>query len=171
MFRNSKVRIEIDIILGIPFMQESDYVELVEFFNKSKPNSIHTFWLRYYPSTEIIDIAKENNLLSEEDIRGLEQGNHHISSILGGNTKNHLLEKYQAFLTFLPHLSEKTVNKILKKNRVRFFPRNTAINRIILYVLDFKYHDEVIGKRFIKKTFYFMWRKFKWVLTFKKSKP
>lgn len=171
MFRKSKVRIEIDIILGIPFMQESDYVELVEFFNKAKPNSIHTFWLRYYPTTEIIDIAKENNILSDEEIMVIEQGKHNISSILGGNTKNHLLEKYQAFLTFLPHLSEKSVNKILEKNWIRFIPRITAINRIILYVLDLKYHDEVIGKRFIKKTFYFMWRKLIWVLSLRKSKP
>lgn len=171
MFSKSKVRIEIDIILGIPFMQEDDYKELVEFFNKAKPHSIHTFWLRYYPSTEIVDIAKENNFLSDEDINSLVNGEYNTSSILGGNTKNHLLEKYQALLTFLPHLSEKRVNKILKKNWIRFFPRITAINRIILYILDFKYHDEVIGKRFIKKTFYFMWRKFKWILTLKKSSP
>ena len=159
MFKESNIRIEVDIILGIPFMKESDYIEMVEFFDKVRPSSIHTFWLRYYPSTDIVDIALKHNILSNDEIQNIRQGEFVNSSILGGNTKSVTLEKYQTLLTFLPYMSSRLIQRILRNNRIKYIPRVTAINRIILYLLDIKHHDEVVGRRYIQKTFYFTWKK------------
>lgn len=165
LFRKSKIRIEIDIILGVPLMQEEDYKELADCFNKVKPASIHTFWLRYYPSTEIVEIAKKHKILSDDEIEKIERGEPSTSSILGGSTIDKRLEKYQTLLTFLPYLSEKTVNRIITRNWIQYIPSITALNRIVLYLLDLKNNDEVIGKRYIKKTKYFILQKIKrWLL-------
>lgn len=170
LFRASKIRIEVDVILGVPLMREEDYIELAECFNHTKPTSIHTFWLRYYPSTEIVDIAKQHGVLSDEDIVKIESGEPSVSSILGGSTKDKRLEKYQTLLTFLPYLSEKAVNRILRHNRIRFIPSITALNRIILYILDLKNNDEVVGKRYIRKTGYFIVQKIKyWICPARKK--
>lgn len=67
-------------------MQEEEYKELADCFNKVKPTSIHTFWLRYYPSTEIVEIAKKHKILSNDEIEKIERGEPSTSSILGGST-------------------------------------------------------------------------------------
>ena len=161
MFRASKIRIEVDIILGIPFMNDLDYKNMLSFFNEVRPHSIHTFWLRYYPSTEIVDIAYKNNILTQKDLNMINQGDYNVSSILGGNTKNIVLEKYQTLLTFLPYTNPRLIQVIVKHNWIKYIPRTTSMNRIILYLLDLKHHDEVIGRRFAQKTLYFIWKKIK----------
>lgn len=161
LFRASKIRIEVDVILGIPFAEEYDYKEMVLFFNEVRPNSIHTFWLRYYPSTEIVDIAYKNNILTHNELNMINQGEYNVSSILGGNTKNSRLEKYQTLLTFLPFISNKIIQTIVKRNWIKYIPKTTSVNRILLYLLDLRYHDEIVGRRFIKKTLYFMLYKIK----------
>ncbi len=105
-------------MLGLPEEREADLIEAARFYSKLRCCAlIETFYLTYYPSTQIIGIAKERNLLSEEDERDIINGN--IKNYFDGNTiKNkktlRTAKNYSLFFEMIPLLNAWMVNAIIK---------------------------------------------------------
>lgn len=137
---------ELDHILGIPGEDEKDLILAAKFYSKLKRCAlIETFYLSYYPATEIINVAKKSKLLSDADEK----------EILNGNVKNYFdggvikdkkirrrAKNYSLFFEIIPFLSEGFVNFIiiLRLQRLFFiigFPLK-VIGRLLIVL---KYRD------------------------------
>ncbi|QWR77120.1 B12-binding domain-containing radical SAM protein [Candidatus Magnetomonas plexicatena] len=68
------ILVQLDHILGIPGDTLQFQEEAVEFYNQFRPLVIATFWLQYYPKTAIVDIAKEQGILTNSDIEKMNEG-------------------------------------------------------------------------------------------------
>ncbi len=119
-----KIRTTVDIIIGIPTETKKDLDETVRLLAKGNPWHIYAFWLRYYPSTEILSIAKERKLLTPEQIYKLENNQHSRGHISGGTEleQDSLSRRYHAFIVLLPLMPTMFVEFCVDKNIIRFFP-------------------------------------------------
>ena len=72
--KSAGMTISVDHIFGAPGETVPDLEASLELYNRIKPDRILTFWLTYYPGTEIINHAVQRNELSQEDISRIKQG-------------------------------------------------------------------------------------------------
>ncbi len=74
MVKRSGIKLFVDIILGAPTETEDDIRDSLALIGKIKPDRLVSFFLTYYPETEIIDIALKNNLLDPLQYEQIQQG-------------------------------------------------------------------------------------------------
>jgi anaerobic magnesium-protoporphyrin IX monomethyl ester cyclase len=95
--KEAGIRLSVDNIFGAPTETQEDLDESLAFYYKTKPDRILTFWLTYYPKTDIIKHALEANVLSQAEVDRIEEGYvgfaHDTGSITGEKVK--LYSKYQ----------------------------------------------------------------------------
>lgn len=130
--RNAGIRTTIDIIIGLPTETKQDLDSTVKLLSEGRPWHLYAFWLRYYPSTEILTIAKERGLLSPEDIHRIES-NQNVRGHLAGGTeleKDGLSRSYHAFIVLIPIMPNWFINFCLKKDLIQYFP--SFINPFLL---------------------------------------
>lgn len=122
--RKYKIRTTVDIIIGIPTETKEDLDATVRLLSEGNPWHIYAFWLRYYPSTEILSIAKERKLLTPEQIHKLETNQHSRGHIAGGTEleQDSLSRKYHAFIVILPLMPKFFIDFCVNNNLIRFFP-------------------------------------------------
>jgi anaerobic magnesium-protoporphyrin IX monomethyl ester cyclase len=122
--RKNGIRATVDIIIGLPTETKDDLDETVRLLAKARPWHLYAFWLRYYPSTEILTIAKERKLLTPEEIAKLESGEQTRGHIAGGTEleKDKLSRSYHAFIVLLPLMPTAMINFCVDHNLIRFFP-------------------------------------------------
>lgn len=122
--RKNKIRATVDIIIGLPTETKDDLDETVRLLAKARPWHLYAFWLRYYPSTEILTIAKERKLLTPEQVVKLESGEQSRGHIAGGTEleKDKLSRSYHAFIVLLPLMPVAMINFFVDYNLIRFFP-------------------------------------------------
>lgn len=125
----------LDTILGLPFDIEEKQKKVAEFYVDTNAKRISTFWLEYFPKTEIIDIAKENNMINDSEIADLEQGRgkDYYSSGSISKDKVNVYKNFQNFYCLLPLLNKKVRKFILKKNIYKYF---WAIPSPIIFLVD-----------------------------------
>lgn len=122
--RNAGIRCTVDVIIGLPTETKEDLDATVRLLAEGRPWHIYAFWLRYYPSTEILSIAKERKLLTPEQIRKLENPEHSRGHIAGGTEleQDSLSRRYHSFIVILPILPLWLVRVFLRLDLIRFFP-------------------------------------------------
>lgn len=159
LFRKTKIRVVVDVIFGLPLLKDEDYKELIECFAEHTPTKVQTFWLRYYPRTDIIDTSLENNLLTQQEIEDINSGIPNRAAASGGSKIDRRYEKYQSALTFLPYLPKKVAKNLVKRNWVRFFPRISVFGHIFTRALDLKNRNDLGGRRYTGRMIYFTLKK------------
>jgi len=122
--RAEGIRATVDVIIGLPTETKADLDATVGLLADARPWHLYAFWLRYYPSTEILSMAKEKKLLSPEQIKKLETGEHTRGHIAGGTEleQDRLSRSYHAFIVLLPLMPAALVRLFLRMNLIRFFP-------------------------------------------------
>ncbi len=55
-------------ILGLPGQPVEEALALAAFYNENRVDHPQVYFFRYYPNTEIIDIARERKLLTDDDV-------------------------------------------------------------------------------------------------------
>jgi len=117
--KKHKIQTWIDHIFGLPTETEEDAKKAVEFYRELSPDIIFSYWLVYYPKTNIIDIALHTGLLKKEDIKMINNGTdsyYHEGTFI--NNKKNLL-KYELLFDLIPLLSFKWHKKI-SENKIVF---------------------------------------------------
>ena len=162
LFKNSKIRLVVDVIFGLPQITENDYVELVETFNQHRPTKIQTFWLRYYPGTEIISIAKEKGELNEKEIKEINEGIPARAAASGGSKTDKKYEKYQTILILLPFINKNIVKwfvKRIRNNKKIIILNVSKIGHLFTRMFDLKNKNDIGGRRYIGRLKYHMIKK------------
>ena len=148
LFRKTKIRVVVDVIFGLPLLSEGDYTELIEFFIDNMPSKIQTFWLRYYPCTDIIETALQNELLTPQELDDINNGIPSRAAASGGSRIDHKFEKYQTALTFLPYFPDFILINLIKRNWIRFLPRISGFGHLFTRMLDIRNRNDLGGRRY-----------------------
>lgn len=122
--RKHKIRTTVDVIIGLPTETKADLDATVKLLADGRPWHLYAFWLRYYPSTEILSLAKERKLLSPEQIYRLENSEHSRGHIAGGTEleQDKMSRSYHAFMVVLPLMPRFLIYFFLNRDLIRFFP-------------------------------------------------
>lgn len=162
LFKNSKIRLVVDVIFGLPQLKAEDYIELIDTFNQHRPTKIQTFWLRYYPGTDIIPIAKDKGLLTDKEIHEINEGIPTRAAASGGSKIDPTFQKFQTILTLLPFLSEKRINRFLsnvRTNKKIRIPNVSTWGHLFTRIFDLRNKKDLGGRRYKGRMKYFVIRK------------
>jgi hypothetical protein len=129
---NAGIHIKVDVILGLPGETKADLDATVRLLNQGRPWNVFAFWLRYYPATEILALAKERGLLSpgqllelekEERSRGETAPDTPAAGFWVPDLKQDALpHRYLGFIVLMPILPKFIVDLFLRRDLIRFFP-------------------------------------------------
>jgi radical SAM superfamily enzyme YgiQ (UPF0313 family) len=75
IIRSRKIILQCDHIFGIPGEDKQDMLSALSFYNENRPSIVSVYWLSYYPKTCITQVAQEKGIISQENIRNIENGN------------------------------------------------------------------------------------------------
>ena len=73
LFHKRKIGLFGGYILGYPEQSSEQLIKDVNFYNENKVDGISVYWIRYYPGTNIREVAKQAGRLKDEDIDKLEK--------------------------------------------------------------------------------------------------
>lgn len=135
LLKTNKISCIVDNIVALPKEDIRDVKSLVQFYNETRPDKIYVFYLRFFPKTEIIDIADlKPNLKSD-----IEQKSDFLPFTLGGNRilkrRKRLINKLLFNLILIPFLPRKWINFIIEKRIYFYFPSFNPYN--ILEIIPF----------------------------------
>ncbi len=163
ILRDAGIIVQVDHMLGIPGDTLQIQEESVLFYNKHRPNRIGVFWLTYYPKTPIIEFAKQQGMLSENDIHNINEGIRLTSenSYTGGSMKNPKPFYAIAFLlNYIPFCPKSLVRfmmstKLYKIFSIKSFFLSTVLPRVAQSIFcrkDIRGRNNIF--RFINKMFH-----------------
>lgn len=163
--RRFGIMVQVDHMLGIPGDTLKIQEESALFYNKYRPNLISVFWLTYYPKTPIVEIVKQKQLLSDDDINRIEDGRRitEESYLTGGSSSN--LKPYYSiallfnYLSILPKMFIRFLvcSRLYRILRIKNYFISTALPRAIQSIFnpkDFRGRSHII--RFIYNLFFRM---------------
>lgn len=162
LFKDSKIRLVVDVIFGLPQLKAEDYIELIETFNRHRPTKIQTFWLRFYPGTDIVPIAREKGLLTDNEVEEINEGIPSRAAVSGGSRVYKEFQKYQTVLTLLPYMSQKRVSRFVMKcrtNKKVSIPAISSWGHLFTRLFDLKNRNDLGGRRYKGRMIYFITRK------------
>lgn len=133
-----KLNFSIDHIFDIPYETEDDYIESMKLYAEIQPTIINTFYLAYYPKTDIIKSAIETGILKSEDIEKIEEGEYvtTFTLSLGADEKTKkrvkMYNKYLFIFTLIPILPKSIMKKIVNKN---FYNRISTVPTFFIMIV------------------------------------
>lgn len=115
----AKVRFSVDHIFNIPTETEAEQVEALKLYNQIRPSVINSYWLQYFPKTDIIKIAIKNHIFSQKDVPKINQGLTTTSLVVGFGGKDSFNPKlrwtnFQFLMMLLPFTPPKIFNLYIK---------------------------------------------------------
>lgn len=141
--KQAGIYLDVDHIFGLPLHEEADYIEAVRQYAQAKPDHINCFWMRYYPGTEIIDIARHHDLLSNEDIAAIEEGIER-NYFRGGSVKDiRPLAKVQALFTLIPFVSPGVIELLLRRGWHKWMLRSFTFFFVFPRLIQMPFHKDM----------------------------
>jgi len=130
-----------DHIFNIPFESEKEQIEALKFCNEIRPSIINTYWLQYYPKTEILRKAREAGILNDATIAEINEGKMSTSQVVGIGAHDDFnperkFYNFAFLLNLLPLLPKWVVGKIVEKRWfMRWFKSPIWLNTLIKFVV------------------------------------
>ena len=135
LLKKNRISLIADNIVSLPKERMRDIENLVRFYNETRPAKIYVFYLRFFPRTEIVEIAN----LEPGLIKQIEVNSDSIPFTLRGNNlskrKLCLTNKLLFNLILINFLPRSVINFILVKRLYFYFPSFNPYN--ILETLPF----------------------------------
>jgi radical SAM superfamily enzyme YgiQ (UPF0313 family) len=141
--KRAGIYLDVDHIFGLPLHEEADYIEAVRRYAQVRPDHINCFWMRYYPGTEIIDIARRNDMLSDEDINAIEEGIER-NYFRGGSVKDvRPMAKVQTLFTLIPFLRPGIIELLLRHGWYRWLLRSFTFFFVFPRLIQMPFHKDM----------------------------
>jgi len=142
LLKERKITVSVDHIAGVPGDTPEKLQEAASFYNELRPERLLSFWLEYYPGTEITKIAMDKGILNAEDVRRLENGEagHRYS---GGGLRSPAPDMLRAgtFFALIPLLPAKLIERMIRNKSYRKLPSAYWLNNILLFINALKSRD------------------------------
>ncbi|MDX1779171.1 MAG: radical SAM protein, partial [Thermodesulfobacteriota bacterium] len=161
LLKNAGILTICENMLGLPTQTEEDLINMLEFYNETRPNRLSLYFIRYYPKTEIINTALQHNILTEPDVEEINRGLNARSFIQGGTIQIKTFAKIQGFLTFIPVLPRWLNSFLINVKLYRILPRFGMLTHSIARILDRNKKFDVDAYRFKQRYKTFMLKKIK----------
>lgn len=127
--KQAGLNVNIDHIFGAPGETEEDIVESLRFCRNLKPQMVQSFWLTYYPGTPIIASANKSGVLSDEQMKGIDEGlsgyTHDVGSV--DESLIPLYKRYELLLTLSSVIKSQRAWRFVEAN-VRHIPMKKIIS-------------------------------------------
>lgn len=134
----------VDHILGLPGDGEEDLIGALRLYNDIRPSRINTFWLVYFPKTDMVEVGKRAGALDEAMVRKIEQGQevYHVD-FLKMNFYHHRseLERLRTMANLLPLVPRRVFSWLLDHRIYRTFIWSNLFHQILTGVRDLFYSD------------------------------
>jgi radical SAM superfamily enzyme YgiQ (UPF0313 family) len=141
--KEAGIYLDVGHIFGLPLHQNADYIEAVRQYARVRPDHINCFWMRYYPGTQIIDIARRNQLLSDEDIEAIEEGLER-NYFRGGSVKDiQPLAQVQALFTLVPFVRPKVIELLLRTRLHKWLLRSFTFFFVVPRLIQMPFHKDM----------------------------
>jgi len=121
LLKEKGVFVAAENITNYPTESEDDMMEMARFYNENRPDVLKVFWLRYFPGTEIINIALEHGALEPRDVAKISSGEF-VGSITIDNTSPKLHRKFYILYVLTQILPRAWVDAIIDRKLYRFLP-------------------------------------------------
>jgi radical SAM superfamily enzyme YgiQ (UPF0313 family) len=141
--KRAGIYLDVDHIFGLPLHEESDYIEAVRQYSRVRPDHINCFWMRYYPGTEIIELARSHNLLTEEDVEAIEEGVER-DYFKGGSVKDiEPLARIQALFTLIPFLKPGAIERLLERGWYKWLLKSFLVFLVVPRLIQMPSHKDM----------------------------
>lgn len=141
--KKAGIYLDVDHIFGLPLHEEADYIEAVRHYTRIQPDHINCFWMRYYPGTEIINVARDHNLLSDLDMEAIEEGVER-DYFKGGSVRDiRPLARIQALFTLIPFVKPRTVNFLLDSGWYRWLFPSFLFFLVVPRLIQMPFHKDM----------------------------
>lgn len=144
--KEAGIKLSVDHILGAPTETEADLKSSLNLYNLIKPDRILTFWLTYYPSTEIIKFAFEKNEISKEEITRLNKGfigyTHERGSV--SKKRHNMYQKYALLFQLKTLIYSENLFNLAKY--IVYLPFKNILIKLVILLNVFKNKDITIIK-------------------------
>ncbi|MFH1460433.1 MAG: radical SAM protein [Candidatus Omnitrophota bacterium] len=118
LLKKNKIFCITDNIIGLPEEEIKDLENLVDFYNKLRPEKIYIFELRMFPNTQMHELYHDYQDSFKENNDGL-------SPFTLSSSQNKMAKKIIVLILAIQFLPKKVINFLLKNKLYKFFP---AIN-------------------------------------------
>lgn len=134
------LRYSCDHMFGLPGESEDEQLLAAKTYRNFKNRvRITCFWTTYFPKTDLIDIAKNKGVLTDEDIEAINKAQSpcYIAGSHGyvNNQLVKLFKNYEILFRAMPILPKRLINFILDHNLQRFF--RYLPKAVTLFIVDF----------------------------------
>lgn len=157
LLKGKAITVSVDHIVGLPGDTPEIMRNAVAFYNELRPDRLLTYRLTYFPGTEIVQMALEENILTDVDLRSI--GNGDMGSLYGrrGVTREYgsTLGRFIVLFSLIPILPPGWIRFLLRKNLYRRFPGTSGLSNLLLAVNAMRIRDPF----FFQNLRYFVSRK------------
>lgn len=106
-------------IFNIPGEGVKEYEQALHFYNQLRPSVINSYWLQYFPKTEIIKTAIKKGIMSKAMVKKIEKGLTSASIVVGFGGKDNFnrgstYTNFELFFTLLPLLPKRIIQKLIQ---------------------------------------------------------
>ncbi|MEK6859634.1 MAG: radical SAM protein [Nanoarchaeota archaeon] len=134
--KKQKIYVHVDHLYGLPGQTTEELEKGIEFYIDLKPDVISQYWMQYYPSSEIINIAKNYNMIDdnfEKDI--INKGKIRSSEIPELSKKaDEKLAAISRFMCWIPFLPRPISRYLLRSGLYLDIFRTDKMNKIPLVI-------------------------------------
>jgi radical SAM superfamily enzyme YgiQ (UPF0313 family) len=127
LVKKSNIFLYVNIMLGLPGQSDQEIINTADFLNQARPDFAFPFWLRYYPRTAIIDLAKQKGELNDGDIEEIERSKGYSPFAIPGSTYNKIYAKLRNLLLLSPFLPRSIFKFVTKNKLYKYLPVSTFV--------------------------------------------
>lgn len=140
--REFGIHYSLDHILGLPGEGPKDQYEALRFYNDVRPARIVPHWMTYLPGTTALDRAREEGVLSHEQVerilRGEQTEGFEAPRLVGpGAHRDDLdeIRRLEVLFDLLPLVPRRAFDWLLESRTYRFLPRGMVVRQILALTL------------------------------------
>ncbi len=157
----AKIPYSIDHIFNLPGESEQDHIKSTYIYSYCKSlMRITCFWLAYFPGTEIVDIARKMNILTDKDVEKINNVEDNCFYLKTGSLKDKkkikALNSYNILMRAIPLLPGRFIRFVLKhklQRILKYIPKYLALWTIDILVSIKK--KDLEGLTYLK---YYLWQ-------------
>jgi radical SAM superfamily enzyme YgiQ (UPF0313 family) len=131
----------LDHILGLPGEGPEDQREAIRFYNQVRPARVHVHWMTYLPGTTALDRARDDGILSAEQVERILSGEQRegfeAPRLVGPGEHKQALDEIRrlaVLFDLLPVVSRRQVDWLLASGVYRYLPRGLGIRQLVAFV-------------------------------------
>jgi len=129
------VSVGVDHMLGLPGEGPDEQKAAAEFYSRTRPERINSYWMLYFPGAKITGDQRESGELTDEDVEKIEEGLSQTSYIYADPSAGrelYKLKSYQTFFDIEPLLPASIAGRLAESRALGKLPYHPLLRQIIV---------------------------------------